>query len=86
MIHVKIYQLNKYEIQANLDKQAKLSKPELIRVVHEEEAKASVDPKILASAKGGQEFRKIQDAEIKVLNREHSEKNKESKGDYEKEN
>ncbi|GJY21256.1 hypothetical protein Tco_0393822 [Tanacetum coccineum] len=88
MIHVKIYQLTKDEIQAHLEKeekidqaakQAKLSKPELIRVVHEEKAKASVDPKILASAKGGQEFRKIQDAEIKVLNREHSKKIKKAR-------
>ncbi|GKE15515.1 hypothetical protein Tco_1423092 [Tanacetum coccineum] len=39
-------------------KEAKLlemTKPELIKVVHEEAAKARVDPKILASAKGGQE-------------------------------
>ncbi|GKF37809.1 hypothetical protein Tco_0114567, partial [Tanacetum coccineum] len=37
-----------------------------IVVVHEEATKAGVDPKILASAKGGQEFIKIQDAKIKV--------------------
>ncbi|GKB78840.1 hypothetical protein Tco_0945735, partial [Tanacetum coccineum] len=49
-----------------------MNKSELIKVVHEEAAKAGVDTKILVSAKGGQEFRKIQDAEIKVLNREHS--------------
>ncbi|GJW30390.1 hypothetical protein Tco_0047265 [Tanacetum coccineum] len=46
-------------------KEALLSKPELIKVVHEEATKAGFDRKILASAKGGQEFRKIQDAEIK---------------------
>ncbi|GKF41265.1 hypothetical protein Tco_0124607, partial [Tanacetum coccineum] len=51
-----------------------MNKFELIKVVHEEAAKAGVSPKILVSAKGGQEFRKIQDAKIKVLNREHSEK------------
>ncbi|GJY06834.1 hypothetical protein Tco_0373888 [Tanacetum coccineum] len=60
-----MYQLTEEEIQAHLDKEekieqaakeARLSKPELIKVVHEEAAKAGVDPKILASAKGGQEF------------------------------
>nr|GEW31916.1 hypothetical protein [Tanacetum cinerariifolium] len=51
-----------------------MNKSELIKVVHKEAAKVGVDPKILASAKGDQEFRKIHDAEIKVLNREHSKK------------
>nr|GFA09628.1 hypothetical protein [Tanacetum cinerariifolium] len=50
------------------------SKAELIKVDQEEATKAGVDPKILASAKGGQEFRKIQDAKIKVHNKEHSKK------------
>ncbi|GJT65159.1 hypothetical protein Tco_1016639 [Tanacetum coccineum] len=45
----------------------------------EKATKAGVDPKILASEKGGQEFKKIQDAEMKVLNREHSEKIKMSR-------
>ncbi|GKE11675.1 hypothetical protein Tco_1415226, partial [Tanacetum coccineum] len=51
-----------------------MNKSELIKLIHGEAAKAGVDPKILASVKGGYEFRKIQDAEIKVLNREHFEK------------
>ncbi|GJU25192.1 hypothetical protein Tco_1163813 [Tanacetum coccineum] len=38
-------------------------------VVQEEDTKAGVDPTIFTSAKSGQEFKKIQDAEIKVLNR-----------------
>ncbi|GJY70528.1 hypothetical protein Tco_0474231 [Tanacetum coccineum] len=84
-IHGKMYQLTEEEIQAHLDKEENieqaakevmLSKPELIKVFHEEAAKVVVDPKILASEKGGQEFRKIQDAKIKVLNKEHFEKNK----------
>ncbi|GKB05821.1 hypothetical protein Tco_0834016, partial [Tanacetum coccineum] len=74
------------EIQAHMDKEEKIkkatekakllamSKPELIKVVQEEASKAGVDPKILASAKGGHEFKKIQDAELQVLNREHSQK------------
>ncbi|GJS68395.1 hypothetical protein Tco_0682960 [Tanacetum coccineum] len=50
------------------DEEAKLlamSKPELIKVVHEKASKAGIDPKILKSAKGGQEFKKIQDAKMK---------------------
>ncbi|GJV30144.1 retrovirus-related pol polyprotein from transposon TNT 1-94 [Tanacetum coccineum] len=90
-IHGKLYHLTNDEIQDHLDKEEKIkkvteeakllemSKPELIKVVQEEATKAGVDPKILASAKGGQEFKKIQDAEIKVLNREHSQKIKKAK-------
>ncbi|GJR75656.1 hypothetical protein Tco_0088021 [Tanacetum coccineum] len=68
LIHGKMYQLTEDEIQAHLDKEEKieqvakeanLSKHELIKVIQEEATKAGVDPKILASAKGGQEFRKI---------------------------
>ncbi|GKE02139.1 hypothetical protein Tco_1390122 [Tanacetum coccineum] len=53
----------------------------IIRVVQEEATKARVDPKILASAKGGQEFRKIQDdTQYQVIiNREHSKKIKRSR-------
>ncbi|GJT29299.1 hypothetical protein Tco_0909574 [Tanacetum coccineum] len=57
----------------------RLDSDTIIRVVQEEATKARVDPKILASAKGGQEFRKIQDAQIKVHNREHSKKIKRSR-------
>ncbi|GJZ92546.1 hypothetical protein Tco_0664611 [Tanacetum coccineum] len=83
-----MYQLIEEEIQAHLDKEeklekavreARLRKPELINVVHEEATKAGVDPKALSSVKGGQEFIKIQDAKFKVLNREHSEKIKKSR-------
>ncbi|GJS24580.1 hypothetical protein Tco_0453212 [Tanacetum coccineum] len=51
-----------------------MNKFELIKVVHEEATKVGVDPKIISSAKGGKEFVNIQEAKIKVLNREHSEK------------
>ncbi|GJR36606.1 hypothetical protein Tco_1212290 [Tanacetum coccineum] len=44
------------------------------KVVQEEATMVGVDPKILASTKGGKEFKKIQDAELQVLNREHSQK------------
>ncbi|GJT07249.1 hypothetical protein Tco_0841711 [Tanacetum coccineum] len=78
-----MYKLNEEQIQAHLDKEevlekaareAKLSKPELIKVVYEEATKARVDPKALSSKKGGQEFVKMQDAKIKVHNKEHSKK------------
>ncbi|GKD42724.1 hypothetical protein Tco_1267369 [Tanacetum coccineum] len=71
----KMYQLIEEQIQGHLDKEeklekatreARLSKPELIKVLHEEATKAEVDPKALASKEGGQEFIKIQDAEIKL--------------------
>ncbi|GJS36627.1 hypothetical protein Tco_0535009 [Tanacetum coccineum] len=42
-----------------------LSKPELIKVVTEVATEAKVDPKDLQSSKGGQEFIKKEDAEIK---------------------
>ncbi|GJX01436.1 hypothetical protein Tco_0185349 [Tanacetum coccineum] len=70
-INGKLYHLTKKEIQAYYEleernqkavEEAKLlemTKPKLIKVVHEEATKARVDPKILASAKGGQEIRKI---------------------------
>nr|GEV18787.1 hypothetical protein [Tanacetum cinerariifolium] len=85
---LKMYRLTEEQIQGHLGKEEKLqkatrkvrlSKPKLIKVVHEEATKAGVDPKALSSAKGGQEFIKIQDAKIKVLNREHSEKIKTSR-------
>ncbi|GJQ92898.1 hypothetical protein Tco_0004037 [Tanacetum coccineum] len=85
-INGKIYQLTEEQIQAYLDKEeilkkttekAKLfamTKYELIKVVHKEASKAGIDHKTLESAKGGQEFKKIKYAEMKVLNREHSQK------------
>nr|GEU39361.1 hypothetical protein [Tanacetum cinerariifolium] len=90
-IHGKLYHLTDDEIQEHLDTEEKMkkaakeanllamSKPELIKVVHEEASKARIDPKILESEKGGQQFKKIQDVEIRVLNREHAEKIKRSR-------
>nr|GEW36763.1 hypothetical protein [Tanacetum cinerariifolium] len=76
-INGKMYQLTEEEIQVHLDKEkmikkavekAKLiamTKCKLIKVVHEEASKARINPKTLKSAKGGQEFKKIQDAKMK---------------------
>ncbi|GJR80003.1 hypothetical protein Tco_0150788 [Tanacetum coccineum] len=47
---------------AKEDKLLEMTKSELIKVVHKEVEKAEIDPKILESAKGGQEFKKIHDA------------------------
>ncbi|GKE38471.1 hypothetical protein Tco_1461876 [Tanacetum coccineum] len=56
-----------------------LSKPELIKVVTEVATKVGANLKTLQSSKGGQEFIKIQDPEIKVHNREHMEKLKKAR-------
>nr|GEY19257.1 hypothetical protein [Tanacetum cinerariifolium] len=72
-----VQHLDKEEKIKKTDEEAKLlfmSKPKLIKVVHEEASNVRIDHKVLTSAKGGQEFKKIQDAELKVLNREHSQK------------
>ncbi|GJS37770.1 hypothetical protein Tco_0536152 [Tanacetum coccineum] len=83
---LKIYQLTNDEIKDHLDKkerimrnaeQAKLlamTKIEIVKVVHEEAEKARIDTKIIESAKGGEQFKKIQDAELQVYKREHIEK------------
>ncbi|GJW92754.1 hypothetical protein Tco_0172426 [Tanacetum coccineum] len=90
-INGKLYQLTNTEIQAHMEMEERkekasqqvkllaLSKLVLIKVVHEEATKAKVVPKALSSKKVGQEFLKIQDAEFKVLNREHSQKIKKAK-------
>ncbi|GKA58095.1 hypothetical protein Tco_0757283 [Tanacetum coccineum] len=56
-------------IAAEEAKLLEITKPELIKVIQEEATKAGVDPKILASAKGGQEKRKHQELkpEIRIL-------------------
>nr|GEX39135.1 hypothetical protein [Tanacetum cinerariifolium] len=43
------------------------SKPELIKVVEEVATEAEVDPKVLRSSKGGQEFLKKQDAKLTII-------------------
>ncbi|GJZ83432.1 hypothetical protein Tco_0648605, partial [Tanacetum coccineum] len=85
-INGKLYHLTNKEILAHYELEERkqkaaheakllaLSKLELIKIIHKEATKAGVDPKALSSKKGGQEFLKIQDAEIKVLNKEHSKK------------
>ncbi|GKD82703.1 hypothetical protein Tco_1349542 [Tanacetum coccineum] len=87
-----LYYLINNETQARLDKEEKIkkaveeekllamTKSKLIKVIHEEASKSGVDPKVLKSAKGGQDFQNIQDAEMKVLNREHSQKVKKAMG------
>nr|GEW00136.1 hypothetical protein [Tanacetum cinerariifolium] len=71
------------ELQAHIDKEeklekagreARLSKPELIKVVHKVAKKYVVDPKALQGSQGGKEFIRKQDVKLKVLKREHLEK------------
>ncbi|GJW46842.1 hypothetical protein Tco_0078488 [Tanacetum coccineum] len=73
----RVQYLNKEEEIKKKAKETKLlamTKSELIKVVHEEAQKARIDPKIIESAKGGEQFKKIQDAEIQVHKRGHSQK------------
>ncbi|GKA51662.1 hypothetical protein Tco_0744858 [Tanacetum coccineum] len=70
-IHGKLYDLTNDEIQEHLDREEKIkkaaeeakllamSKHELIKVVHKEALNIRIDLKVLASEKGGQEFKKI---------------------------
>ncbi|GKA85806.1 hypothetical protein Tco_0807460 [Tanacetum coccineum] len=81
MINRKMYYLTDKEMQAYLDKEEQLkkaaeearllaiSKPEVIKVVQEEAKKIRLDPKIIASAKACQKFKKAHDAEHEVLKR-----------------
>ncbi|GKA02515.1 hypothetical protein Tco_0675180 [Tanacetum coccineum] len=85
-IYWKLYNITNDEIQDYLNKeeaikkkveQARLlamTKVEIIKVVYKEAEKARIDPKIIESAKGGEQFKKIQNAEHQVLKREHSQK------------
>ncbi|GKC80094.1 hypothetical protein Tco_1130868, partial [Tanacetum coccineum] len=82
----KLYNLTNDEIQEYLNKeeaikkkaeQARLlamTKYEIIKVVYEEAEKARIDLKIVLSAKGGEQFKKIKNDEHQVLKREHSQK------------
>ncbi|GKB41375.1 hypothetical protein Tco_0886317 [Tanacetum coccineum] len=51
-----------------------MSRPEVIKVVHEEAKKLKIDPKEAISTKAGETFKKAQDAKHEVLKREHSKK------------
>ncbi|GJV95199.1 hypothetical protein Tco_1546776 [Tanacetum coccineum] len=85
-IYWKLYNITNDEIQDYLNKeeaikkkveQARLlamTKSEIIKVVYKEAEKARIDLKIILSAKGGEQFKKIQNAEHQVLKREHSQK------------
>ncbi|GKD15893.1 hypothetical protein Tco_1205051 [Tanacetum coccineum] len=90
-INGKLFQLTEEQIQSHLDKaeminkaakEAKLlemTKSELIKVVHAKRFKAGIDPMFIESSKGGKEFKKIQDAKMEVLSKEHAQKAKKAK-------
>ncbi|GJV68014.1 putative reverse transcriptase domain-containing protein [Tanacetum coccineum] len=69
----------KEKVTNDTDESTRRLVPASRKVRQDPDEAAEVDPKILASAKVGQEFKKIQDAEMKVLNKEHSEKIKMSR-------
>ncbi|GKB61044.1 hypothetical protein Tco_0917230 [Tanacetum coccineum] len=77
-LHEKQEQIEKVAKEARL---IELSKLALIKVGKEVASKAGVDPKALCSSKGGKELLKQQDAEYKVLQREHLEKLKKKRFD-----
>nr|GEY70581.1 hypothetical protein [Tanacetum cinerariifolium] len=78
-----LHHLTNEQLQAHIDKEEKLekaareprlSKPELIKVIHKVAKEDVVDPKALQDSRGGQEFIRKQDVKLKVLKREHLEK------------
>nr|GEU58320.1 reverse transcriptase domain-containing protein [Tanacetum cinerariifolium] len=74
--------LEKQEQMERAAQEAKLielSKPEMIKVVEKVASDAGFDPKVLHSSKDGKDFLNQQDAEYKVLQREHLEKLKKSR-------
>ncbi|GKE95498.1 hypothetical protein Tco_1580353 [Tanacetum coccineum] len=69
--------LEKEELIKKAAEQARLlaiTKPEVVKVVRGEAEKIGIDPERITSAKEGEKFKKAQDAELKVLNKEKSEK------------
>ncbi|GJX93376.1 hypothetical protein Tco_0347962 [Tanacetum coccineum] len=90
-INGKLFQLTEEQIQSHLEKEemikkaaeeAKLlemTKSELIKVIHAKRFKDGIDPMFIESSKGGKEFKKIQDAKMEVLSREHAQKAKKAK-------
>ncbi|GJQ90520.1 hypothetical protein Tco_0001659 [Tanacetum coccineum] len=51
-----------------------ITKPEVVKVVHEEAENIGIDPERIKSSKEGEKFKKAQDVKLKVLNKERSEK------------
>ncbi|GJR82377.1 hypothetical protein Tco_0153162 [Tanacetum coccineum] len=90
MINGKMHYLINDEITKHLEKeelikkaaeQARLlviTKPEVVKVVRKEAENIGIDPERIKSAKEGEKFKKAQDVELKVLNKERSEKLKKS--------
>ncbi|GJR36614.1 hypothetical protein Tco_1212298 [Tanacetum coccineum] len=86
MINEKMHYVTNNEINEHLEKkelikkvveQARLlaiTKPQVVKVVHEEAKKIKIDPERITSAKEGEKFKKAQDAELKVLNKERNKK------------
>ncbi|GJT03007.1 hypothetical protein Tco_0824176 [Tanacetum coccineum] len=86
MINGKMHYLTNDEISKHLEKeelikkateQARLlaiTKPEVVKLVCEKAEKIGIDPERIKSAKEGEKFKKAQDAELKILNKERSKK------------
>ncbi|GJR52195.1 hypothetical protein Tco_1402716 [Tanacetum coccineum] len=88
MINGKMYHLINDEINEHLKKEDKIkktaekakrlemTKTKVIKIVQEEAEKIGIDPKKVISAKAGEKFKKVQDAEMQVHKRQHIEKTK----------
>ncbi|GJY77870.1 hypothetical protein Tco_0483671 [Tanacetum coccineum] len=80
-INGEMYYLTAKQLQAHMDKKDQIkkaeeesrlfaiSKPELIKVVHEEAKKLEIHPKEAIITKAGEKFKKAQDADHEVLKR-----------------
>ncbi|MCO6516938.1 MAG: hypothetical protein J6586_10700, partial [Snodgrassella sp.] len=82
-INGKVYQLTHDQIQAHMERvekltkvaeEERLSKPELIQVVHEEAEKIGLDAEALATEQAGAAFKKAQEEQMNALKREREEK------------
>ena len=62
------------ELQRNVAEEEKMSKPALIKVVHEEAEKIRLDTKALVSGQAGATFKKAKDEEWTALQKEREKK------------
>nr|GEY84338.1 hypothetical protein [Tanacetum cinerariifolium] len=74
LLFVVVAHIDKEEKLEKAAREPRLSKPELIKVIHKVAKEDVVDPKALQDSQGGQEFIRKQDVKLKVLKREHLEK------------
>ncbi|GJS65213.1 hypothetical protein Tco_0679777 [Tanacetum coccineum] len=67
---------DKIKKTAEKAKRLEMTKTKVIKIVQEKAKKIGIDPKKVISAKAGEKFKKVQDAEMQVHKRQHIEKTK----------